>query len=77
MTGYSDSRERSHSNAFDSEAVTTEHTVKAVTTSQVVTARPASPSHELVRPLEQHHLSALPMVNDSGRLVASSPRPTC
>jgi len=46
-----------------------EHTVEAVMTSQVVTARPASPSHELVRLLEQHHVSALPVVDDSGRLV--------
>jgi CBS-domain-containing membrane protein len=46
-----------------------EHTVEAVMTSQVVTARPASPSHELMRLLEQHHVSALPVVDDSGRLV--------
>ena len=46
-----------------------EHTVEAVMTSQVVTARPSSPFHELVRLLEQHHVSALPVVDDSGRLV--------
>ncbi len=46
-----------------------EHTVEAVMTSQVVTARPATPFHELVRLLEQHHISALPVVDDSGRLV--------
>ena len=46
-----------------------EHTVEAVMTSQVVTARPTSPFHELVRLLEQHHISALPVVDDSGRLV--------
>jgi CBS-domain-containing membrane protein len=45
------------------------HTVEAVMTSQVVTARPATPFHELVRLLEQCHISALPVVDDSGRLV--------
>jgi CBS-domain-containing membrane protein len=38
-------------------------------TSQVATARPASPFQELVRLLEQHHISTLPVVNDTGRLV--------
>ena len=46
-----------------------EHKVEAVMTSQVVTARPSSPFHELVRLLEQHHIGALPVVDDSGRLV--------
>ncbi len=46
-----------------------EHTVEAVMTSQVVTARPATPFHELVRLLEQCQISALPVVDDSGRLV--------
>ena len=46
-----------------------EHTVEAVMTSQVVTARPSSPFQELVRLLEQHHISALPVTEDSGRLV--------
>ena len=36
-----------------------EHTVEAVMTSQVVTARPATPFHELVRLLEQCQISAL------------------
>jgi len=46
-----------------------DHTVEAVMTSQVVTARPATPFHELVRLLEQHHISALPVIDDTGRLV--------
>jgi CBS domain-containing protein len=46
-----------------------EHKVEAVMTSQVVTVRPSSPFQELVRLLEQHHVSALPVVDDSGRLV--------
>ena len=46
-----------------------EHKVEAVMTSQVVTVRPSSPFHELVRLLEQHHVSALPVLDDSGRLV--------
>ena len=46
-----------------------EHTVEAVMTSQVVTARPTTPFHELVRLLEQHHVSALPVIDDTGRLV--------
>jgi CBS domain-containing protein len=46
-----------------------EHTVEAVMTSQVVTVRPSSPFQELVRLLEQHHVSALPVVDDAGRLV--------
>jgi len=46
-----------------------EHPVEAVLTSQVVTARPATPFHELVRLLEQCQISALPVVDDSGRLV--------
>jgi CBS domain-containing protein len=45
------------------------HTVEAVMTGQVVTARPATPFQELVRLLEQCHISALPVVDDSGRLV--------
>jgi CBS domain-containing protein len=46
-----------------------EHTVEAVMTSQVVTARPATPFHELVRLLQQHHVSALPVIDEVGRLV--------
>jgi CBS domain-containing protein len=46
-----------------------EHKVEAVMTSQVVTARPATPFHELVRLLEQHHIGALPVADDTGRLV--------
>src|SRR6266498_1233757 len=46
-----------------------EHTVEAVMTSEVVTARPSTPFHELVRLLEQCHISALPVLDDSGRLV--------
>jgi CBS domain-containing protein len=46
-----------------------EHTVEAVMTSQVITARPTTPFQELVRLLERHHIGALPVVDDSGRLV--------
>ncbi len=46
-----------------------DHKVEAVMTSQVVTARPSSPFQELVRLLEQHHISALPVTDDTGRLV--------
>src|SRR6266511_986018 len=46
-----------------------EHTVEAVMTSEVVTAQPSTPFQELVRLLEQCHISALPVVDDSGRLV--------
>lgn len=37
-----------------------EHTVEAVMTTQVVTARPSTPFRELVRLLERNHISALP-----------------
>jgi CBS-domain-containing membrane protein len=46
-----------------------EHTVEAVMTSDVVTAQPSTPFQELVRLLEQHHISALPVIDDTGRLV--------
>jgi CBS-domain-containing membrane protein len=46
-----------------------EHKVEAVMTSQVLTARPSTPFQELVRLLEQHHISALPVTDDAGRLV--------
>lgn len=46
-----------------------EHTVEAVMTSEVVTAQPSTPFQELVRLLEQHHISALPVIDDTGRLV--------
>src|SRR6266508_1477173 len=54
---------------FDSGGVIMEHTVEAVMTSQVVTARPATPFHELVRLLEQCQISALPVVDDAVRLM--------
>src|SRR6266536_1959091 len=54
---------------FDSGGVIMEHTVEAVMTSQVVTARPATPFHELVRLLEQCQISALTLVADAGRLM--------
>jgi CBS domain-containing protein len=46
-----------------------EHKVEAVMTSQVITARPSTPFQELVRLLERHHIAALPVVDDTGRLV--------
>jgi CBS domain-containing protein len=46
-----------------------EHKVEAVMTSQVVTARPSTPFQELVRLLEQHRISALPVTDDNGRLA--------
>ena len=45
-------------------------------TSQVVTARPATPFQELVRLLQQHHLNALPVTDNSGRLVSIASEPT-
>jgi CBS domain-containing protein len=45
------------------------HTVEAVMTAEVITARPSSPFLELVGLLEQHRISALPVTDDSGRLV--------
>ncbi len=46
-----------------------EHNVESVMTAEVVTARPSTPFHELVRLLEQHRISALPVVDDGSRLV--------
>ncbi len=46
-----------------------EHKVESVMTAEVVTVRPSTPFHELVRLLEQHRVSALPVTDDSGRLV--------
>lgn len=45
------------------------HTVESVMTAEVVTVRPSTPFRELVRLLEQHRISALPVTDDSGRLV--------
>jgi CBS-domain-containing membrane protein len=45
------------------------HTVESVMTAEVVTVRPATAFRELVRLLEQHRISALPVVDDTGRLV--------
>jgi CBS domain-containing protein len=45
------------------------HTVEAVMTAEVITARPSSPFLELVGLLEQHRISALPVTDDRGRLV--------
>ncbi len=44
-------------------------TVESVMTDEVVAVRPATPFRELVRLLEQHRISALPVVDDTGRLV--------
>jgi CBS domain-containing protein len=46
-----------------------EHNVESVMTAEVVTARPSSPFRELVRLLERHRISALPVTDDAGRLV--------
>jgi CBS-domain-containing membrane protein len=54
-----------------------EHKVDAVMTSQVVTARPSTPFQELVRLLQQHRISALPVTDDNGRLVSIVSEPTC
>jgi CBS domain-containing protein len=45
------------------------HTVESVMTAEVITARPSSPFLELVGLLGQHRISALPVTDDSGRLV--------
>lgn len=46
-----------------------EHKVESVMTTEVVAARPYSPFQELVRLLERHRVSALPVTDDTGRLV--------
>ena len=46
-----------------------EHKVESVMTDEVVTARPSTSFHELVRLLDKHRISALPIVDDDGRLV--------
>jgi CBS-domain-containing membrane protein len=46
-----------------------EYKAEAVMTAEVVTARPTSSFRELVRLLQQHRISAVPIVDDSGRLV--------
>ncbi len=46
-----------------------QHNVEFVMTGNVVTARPSTPFRELVRLLELHHISALPVTDDAGRLI--------
>ncbi|HZD00991.1 MAG TPA: CBS domain-containing protein [Actinomycetes bacterium] len=46
-----------------------QHNVESVMTAEVVTARPSCPFHELVELLHKHRISALPVVDDGGRLV--------
>jgi CBS domain-containing protein len=46
-----------------------EHRIESVMTAKVVTATPATPFRELVGLLERHRISALPVVDDAGRLV--------
>lgn len=46
-----------------------EHKIESVMTAEVVTAAPATPFRELVDLLEQHRISALPVVDDAGRVV--------
>jgi CBS domain-containing protein len=45
------------------------HTVESVMTAEVVAIRPSSPFRDLVRLLQQHRISALPVVDDAGRPV--------
>jgi CBS domain-containing protein len=45
------------------------HTVDSVMTAEVVTVRPSTPFRDLVRLLERHRISALPVVDDAGRPV--------
>jgi CBS domain-containing protein len=45
------------------------HTVESVMTAEVVTVRPSSPFRELVRLLQQHRISALPVIDDAHRPV--------
>jgi CBS domain-containing protein len=46
-----------------------EQKIEAVMTCEVVTAKPATPFRELVELLEQRRISALPVVDDDGRVV--------
>jgi CBS-domain-containing membrane protein len=45
------------------------HTIESVMTTEVVAVRPSVPFRELVRLLERHRISALPVTDDGGRLV--------
>lgn len=45
------------------------HTVESVMTTEVVTVRPSSPFRQLVRLLQQHRISALPVIDDAYRPV--------
>lgn len=45
------------------------HTVDSVMTVEVVAVRPSTPFRDLVRLLERHRISALPVVDDDGRPV--------
>jgi hypothetical protein len=53
------------------------HTVHAVMTTQVVTARPSSPFHELVRLLEHTTSAPYRWSTTQAGWWASCPRPTC
>jgi CBS domain-containing protein len=44
-------------------------TVASVMSTSVITAHPSTPFHKLVELLQQHRISALPVVDDAGRLV--------
>jgi CBS domain-containing protein len=46
-----------------------EHTIESVMTTEVVTARPSTPFQELVDLLQRKRISALPVVDQDGRLV--------
>jgi CBS domain-containing protein len=46
-----------------------EHTIESVMTCEVVTATPASSFYDLVDLLGRHRISALPVVDDDGKLV--------
>jgi CBS domain-containing protein len=46
-----------------------EQKIEAVMTTEVVTAKPATPFRELVELLEQRRISALPVVDDDGRVI--------
>jgi CBS domain-containing protein len=45
------------------------HTIESVMTADVVAVRPSTPFRELVRLLERHRFSALPVTDDTGGLV--------
>ena len=45
------------------------HTVDSVMTVEVVAVRPSTPFRDLVRLLERHRISALPVIDDDGRPV--------